>query len=291
MLVVQILNLQRLDHIRLEQRTAEGLLDLHHQKLAQSAVELRGDDLRLVADGEPGHRTLSLSVVGRKDASQHLDEGGFASPVLTQHHQNLRVAKVASTYREFKAPELLLHLGVLVIVETLNVLQLHVGGQLEAQRVLAEPQVLSGHKPVQKYVDALTHAEGRRDDAVHRRFAPEAANVVRHVVEHGQVVLHDDDVSVVLHGFPNDTRGDDALANVQVTAGLVEHGDMAVREHGHANGEALQLPPGQLRYLAVQQVRQLKRDDQVLGLAELVLGLQYLTDSALNLGGLDEMAV
>ena len=95
---------------------------------------------------------------------------------------------------------------------------------LEAQGLLAEPQVLGGNKPRQEDVDPLPHGERQRDDAVSARLPVEAADEVGEVVEDGQVVLDDDDV---LLGAQQ--RADD-LFFISVSFSFVGAGEGAGRE-------------------------------------------------------------
>lgn len=63
---------------------------------------------------------------------------------------------------------------------------------LEVQGNVAEPQVLRGHEACEEDVDPLSNAEGHGHDAVGRGSAVQAADVVRQVVQDGQIVLHDE---------------------------------------------------------------------------------------------------
>jgi hypothetical protein len=50
----------------------------------------------------------------------------------------------------------------------------------------------------QEDVDALAHAEWQRDDAVRAGLAVQAADEVREVVQHGQVVLHHNHIALLV---------------------------------------------------------------------------------------------
>ena len=63
---------------------------------------------------------------------------------------------------------------LLDIVVTLTSVLSH----LEGQTLFSEPQVLSGHEPSQKDVDALPYAERQRHDTVCPRLTIEAADEV-----------------------------------------------------------------------------------------------------------------
>lgn len=66
---------------------------------------------------------------------------------------------------------------------------------LEAERVVTEPQVFCGDEAGEEHVDTLAHGEGHGDNTVGSRGSVEAADVVREVVQNGKVVLHDKDVT------------------------------------------------------------------------------------------------
>jgi hypothetical protein len=61
---------------------------------------------------------------------------------------------------------------------------------LECKCLVAESEVLGGHEACEEDVDAFSYGEGHGNDAVSRGGAVEAADEVRQVVQHGQVVLH-----------------------------------------------------------------------------------------------------
>ena len=68
----------------------------------------------------------------------------------------------------------------------------------ERERLVAETQVLRRHKTGEENVDAFANGEGHGDDAVRPGLPVQAANEVGQVIEHGQIVLDDDDVRIVL---------------------------------------------------------------------------------------------
>eukprot|EP00966_Prymnesium_polylepis_P238131 5506938-Prymnesium_polylepis.1 len=108
------------------------------------------------------------------------------------------------------------------------------------------PHVLRRDVASEEVVDAVAHAGNLRDDAVCARLAVEAADVVGHVVEDGEVVLDHDHVpratalvalalllarlavGILVGAGRRHERADDvgrghALPHVEERAGLVEH--------------------------------------------------------------------
>ena len=71
---------------------------------------------------------------------------------------------------------------------------MHACAYLEAERRLAEAQVLGRNEAGQKVVDAFAHGKGHRDHAIDTRSAVEAADKVGQIVENGEIVLDDNDL-------------------------------------------------------------------------------------------------
>ncbi len=77
---------------------------------------------------------------------------------------------------------------------------------LEGEGLIPEAQVLGGDEAGQEDVDALAHTEGHGDHSVRARLAVEAADEVREVVEHRQVVLHHNHVLLGAQQRPDHLR-------------------------------------------------------------------------------------
>mmetsp|Transcript_88724 Transcript_88724/g.249901 ORF Transcript_88724/g.249901 Transcript_88724/m.249901 type:complete len:297 (+) Transcript_88724:924-1814(+) len=131
-------------------------------------------------------------------------------------------------------------------------------GDLEAEGNIAEAQVFGGNETVEENIDALADGKGHRHDAVRSSGPPEATHEVRKVIEHGQVVLNDDDVIVHLLESTNHVCGLHALLHVEVGRRLVEHIDVGGLYAEHGDGEALQLTARKVGDATLLQVRQLE---------------------------------
>lgn len=66
-------------------------------------------------------------------------------------------------------------------------------GYFENKGFLSEAQIFRWHKTVQKYVYTLPHGEWHGNDAIGAGYSVQAADKVGQVVQHGQIVLHDND--------------------------------------------------------------------------------------------------
>ena len=60
---------------------------------------------------------------------------------------------------------------------------------LEGQRDFTETQVLGGDEAGQEDVDTLTHAERQGDNTIRSWHTIQAADVVRQIIQHAQIVL------------------------------------------------------------------------------------------------------
>jgi len=114
-------------------------------------------------------------------------------------------------------------------------------GDFEGELNGPEPQVLCGDEAGQENIDALSHREWHGDHTVRARRAVQHADVVGQVVEDGEVVLDDNDVVVLLQERADRLAGMDALLDVQVGGGLVEHEDVRLLHRHHRDRKALQL--------------------------------------------------
>eukprot|EP00955_Chlamydomonas_euryale_P024458 257810-Chlamydomonas_euryale.AAC.1 len=132
----------------------------------------------------------------------------LARPVLAQHDDDLRVGECAGVDRHVEVSERLGHRRVLVKRKLLVGVLRDRLNHLERERLVAEAQVLRRDKAREEHVDALAHAKGQRHDAVRAWLAVQAADKVRQVVEHRQVVLDDDNVRVDGKQFADDLLGE-----------------------------------------------------------------------------------
>lgn len=98
----------------------EGAREGGRKSAADRARELGRDLLRLVGDAEL--RNFDGGVVGLQQASQQADEGGFAGPVLSQHHDDLAVRESALLDRQREVALRLGHVRIAVVRESLHLL-------------------------------------------------------------------------------------------------------------------------------------------------------------------------
>lgn len=91
-LVNKVIELQGLDDIGLELRGQEGGSDLLEEELADGALELRSNSLRLHAD--PHLRDGGLAI-GLQRTSQKSAEGRLSSTVLTHHDNDFGISELA----------------------------------------------------------------------------------------------------------------------------------------------------------------------------------------------------
>mmetsp|Transcript_16711 Transcript_16711/g.24544 ORF Transcript_16711/g.24544 Transcript_16711/m.24544 type:complete len:414 (-) Transcript_16711:112-1353(-) len=250
------------------------------QQLPHSTLELWADLLWLVADIQSRHaRGLGSSFVPRvlrrlllvalQQTSHHANEGGLARAVLSEHHDDLGVGEGPGLHveNELSVAGLGAHgLGhVWVVVQGVRPITLDQVisslRNLECQGILSEPQVLRRYISRQEDVDAFPSAEGHGDDPVGGGHAVEAADVVRQVVQHSQIVLHHQhvaaDPTIPFYEGADGEGGPEPLLHVQVRGGLVEHVHVRLLHHHHANGKPLQLPARQNLHLPVQEMHQL----------------------------------
>ncbi len=78
------------------------------------------------------------------------------------------------------------------------------GRYLEGEGFFSESQVLGGHKAGQEDVDAFSNAEGHSHHPVRSRLAVQAADEVRQVIQHCQIVLHHNHVLLLPQKPSND---------------------------------------------------------------------------------------
>ena len=152
----------------------------------------------------------------------------------------------------------------------------------QGRTFVPEPQVFGGHEPGEEDVDALANPEGHCDDAVRAWFAVQAADVIRQVVQHRQVVLHDDDVLLHVDQRPDHPRRFQALLHVEVGTGFVEHVAIRVLHCNHGDSEPLELPAGKRLHVPVQHVLQVELGNQLLHHVPVVPRLQRSQNDPLH---------
>lgn len=179
-LVDEVVELQGLDNIGLELRGQERLLDLLEEELADSALELGGDSLRLHADLHVGNIGLAVGLEG---TSEETTESRLSSSVLSHHDENLRVSEIAGINFKLKVAERLLHHRVVKSARAVNGKLVCGLGNAEGKRLFAETQVLGGDVAVEEDVDTLTDRVRHGDDTVDGGLSVENADVVGKIVE------------------------------------------------------------------------------------------------------------
>ena len=91
LLVKELVQKQWLRHISLELRMDIGSTDLSEEKIFDSALEAGTDLLWLVADHEL--RNVNILLIRFPQPSEHCDESGLASSILSQHDNDLGVCE------------------------------------------------------------------------------------------------------------------------------------------------------------------------------------------------------
>jgi hypothetical protein len=241
-LVDEVVHLERLVDVGLELGVDEGGLDALEEELADGALELGRDLLRLHRDV---HGRDLLVAVGLEGTCKHLTECRLTSTVLTHHDQNLRSSESTGLNLEVEVAHRLLHGRV---GEALSLVDEEVLARItdaELQRLVAETQVLGGNVTVEENVDTFAHGEGGGDHTVDGGLSVENADVVGQVVEDRQIVLDDDDVAVGSEQAADQTTGGETLLDIQKGGRLVEHVDVGLLHADHADGETLQLTTGE----------------------------------------------
>jgi len=147
----------------------------------------------------------------------------LASAVLTHHDNNLRVGEAAGLDAQLEVAERLLHGRVTESPRLLGDELLGPLSNAEGQAFLTETQVLGRDVAVQEDVDAFADRVRMGNDTVNGGLAVENADVIREVVEHGQIVLDDDDIVVGTQERPDDAGSAQSLLDIEVRRRLIEH--------------------------------------------------------------------
>lgn len=237
-LIDEVVKFEGLVDVRLELRGEEGGLDLLEEQLSHRALEFGRDLLRLHADVHLRHL---LAIVGLLGAGEHFTECRLACAVLAHQDNDLRVGELPFLDCEVERTQSLRHFGEGVAAGLVGQKLLAGLANAELQALLAEAQVLGRDVAVEKDVDAFTDGEGGGNDAIDRGFPIEHANVVRQIVQDGQVVLDNDDVAVGSQQAADHTAGGQTLPNVKEGGRLIKHVHIGLLYTGNGDGEALQL--------------------------------------------------
>src|SRR5438132_1079618 len=124
--------------------------------------------------------------------------------------------------------------------------------RLEADRPVAEADVLFFQVAAEIHVDRGAHRPRLRDDPVRAFLAVHQEDRVREEIEDGQVVLHDDDVLLLREGL-DDLRDMESLIDVEIRRRLVEEVDVRILQHRRGNRHALELAARQLRDVPIEE--------------------------------------
>ena len=248
------------------------------QELTNRALELGRDFLWLVADIHLGDARLRSFIliaiflkldllVALKKTGQHADKGRFASSILSEEDNNLRIGEASSIDVKDKLGSTSLHClcharvpeAAQVVVP--GVASLSALRDLEGESIIPKSQVLRRDETSKERIDTDADAEGHGNDAVGSGRAIQDADVVTEIIEHSEIVLNDKNVAtaskLALDKLVDHVRRRQALFNVEIGRGLVEHVYVGHLHGDGGDGEALELPAREDAYLAVHDVLQL----------------------------------
>mmetsp|Transcript_25210 Transcript_25210/g.64046 ORF Transcript_25210/g.64046 Transcript_25210/m.64046 type:complete len:241 (-) Transcript_25210:765-1487(-) len=221
------------DKLRVDVHVANFLV----QQCTDRAVEFGADLLRLVGHIELRHLA---AVVSLHHACEHANKRRFASAVLAKQNNDLRITELPRFNLELECAHCFRHRRVAILFPLLLLSPLLIRlRHAEGKALLAETKVLRWDKSSEENVDTLAHGEGHGDDAVGAGHAVEAADEVGEVVEDGKVVLHADHKDLGAEQRADAARSVEALLDVQVRRGLVEHVNLRLLHHHHSDGEPL----------------------------------------------------
>ena len=265
LLIDKVVQLQRLDDIRLELGREEGLLDLLEEELSDRTIELGGDGLRLHADL---HLRDAGLAVGLDSTGEQATERGLASTILSHHDNDLGVGELTTLDAEAELTERLLHLGVVEGARLVNGIVIGALSDAEGKRFVTETEVLGGDMAIEEDVDTFTDRVRQGNHTVDGRFTVQDANVVRKVVKDGQIVLNNNDVVVVPQQRSYNLGGTETLLHIEVGRRLVKHVHIGLLNADGTNSESLELSTRQLCNVTLQQVLQLQGLCDLVGIAE-----------------------
>mmetsp|Transcript_6539 Transcript_6539/g.14453 ORF Transcript_6539/g.14453 Transcript_6539/m.14453 type:complete len:436 (-) Transcript_6539:536-1843(-) len=277
------IHVERLHDVADELGMDVALADALVEELPHRALEPGRDLLGFVRDVEVGGAGLGGLVrealllepgllVGLEEAGEHAHEGGFSRAVFAQQDDDFGIGEPTRIDVQNELGRALgLRLGhgrITVIPQNVILAQLpsRLGplANLKAERIVPKPQILRGNESRQKGVDPHSHRKGHGDHSVRTRATIKDADVIRQIIQHGEIVLHHHNVPPipqfrVLQHLSDHVRRRQPLLHVQVRTRFVEHVHVRnLHRHGR-NGKPLQLPPAQHGHVAIQNVAQLPR--------------------------------
>lgn len=254
-LIDKVFQLERLDNIGLELRREECLLNLLEEELADSTFKLRGNSLWFVGDIHAWHRALAVWFDG---ASKETAESGLASTILPHHDDDLRVCEVTGINSQSEVAKRLLHLRVLEGARLVNGVLFGTLGDAEGQRLFTESQVFRRDVTVEEDVDAFADRVRQSDDTIDSRPAVENTDVVREIIQNGQIVLNHNDVVIVAKKRAYNLSSTQSLLDIKVGRWLVEHVNICLLDADGSDGETLQLSARKQVDITVHDVVQLQ---------------------------------
>ncbi|KAH3681394.1 hypothetical protein WICPIJ_007663 [Wickerhamomyces pijperi] len=125
---------------------------------------------------------------------EQIIQGGLTSTVFTHHDQDFGIGEVTSFNVQL---EVTLGSGegwVCVMSGGVHLDRILGIGQSELQGFGSEPQVFGNNVTIQEHVDTFSDGGWQGDNTVHGWGTVKNTNEIRQVIQHGQIVLHDDDV-------------------------------------------------------------------------------------------------
>lgn len=280
------INVEGHKNLVLEERVAGKLGDLGEEELPDGTGELSVDLLGLVRNRN--RRKINVVLIRLPEASEDLQKSRLARTVLTNKHNDLRGVEVTGFDVENELRRLgaigatldlrivrlgerrvavvddtdLLLLAFLVLVVTRALTH------LEGQGFSAEAHVLSGNETAKEDVDTLANGERLGDDTVDTRLTIEHADVVRKVVENGQIMLNTENVGKLGAKVTDDATGGETLTDIEVGRGLIDHVESGVHSGHHGDGETLKLTARELLGGTGKKVLEVELLDEFLNTAE-----------------------
>ena len=219
-LVDEVVNLERLVDVGLELRRQESGLDPLEEQLAHSTLELGGDLLGLHADVHAGHRFVSVRLLS---TSKHLTEGSLASSVLSHHNDNFRISKPSAINAQLEVAQSLAHAGVGERTPLVGKKFITGLSDTEGQRLISEPEVLGGNVTIQENVDTFTDRGGEGDHTKECGSSVEHTDKVGEIVQHGQIVLYNNDIVIRTKQLTNGAGSRQTLLDIKIRRRLVKH--------------------------------------------------------------------
>jgi len=153
-------------------------------------------------------------------------------------------------------------------------------GNTELEGLFTEAQVFGRDVTVQEDVDPFADGRRQRDHAVDGWLSVKHADKVGQVVEHGQIVLHHNDIVIGSEQTADLAAGGQTLLDIEKRRRLVEHVYIGLLDTDEGDGEPLQLSTGQETNITVEDVSQLELVNHVVEVVHLRAGFDELADGA-----------